>query len=147
MNKNKKKIINVHNFHYASKYKHMIPLMCKNGLKEYEIIGRKNFKIIIDEIKNFIILNKITPIYIVVKKHFKSRDNFYYSFNDNGYSFAFSFSKNKFGSGKMKQFQELVEKHNLKVNLTKTDDFRLTSDYFGNENIFMSKYKEINLER
>ena len=147
MNKNKKKIINVHNFHYASKYKHMIPLMCKNGLKEYEIIGRKNFKIIIDEIKNFSILNKITPIYIVVKKHFKSRDNFYYSFNDNGYSFAFSFSKNKFGSDKIKQFRKLVEKYNLKVNLTKTDDFRLTSDYFGNENIFMSKYKEINLER
>ena len=146
VNRNKKKI-NIHNFHYASKYKHMIPLMCKDGLKEYEVIGVKNFKKIIEEIRGFIKLNKIIPIYIVVKKHFKSKNNFYYSFNDNGYSIAFAFARKNFDSVKIKQFKEIVEKNNLKVNLTKTDDFKLDTKYFGNHDIFMSKYKEINLER
>mgnify|MGYP001219499511 FL=1 len=146
LNKNKKKIINIHNFHYASKYKHMIPLICKGGLKEYEIIGKNNFKIIFDEIKNFIIFNKIIPIYIIMKKHFKSKNDFFYSFNDDGYSLAFAFSKSKFDLHKAKKFKEIVEKHNLRVNLTKTDDFRLNFDSFDKENIFISRYKEIIME-
>ena len=47
--------MNIHNFHYASKYKHMIPLICRGGLKEYEIIGKLKFNLIFDEIK--ILLN------------------------------------------------------------------------------------------
>ena len=44
------------------------------------------------------------------------------------------------------RFWEIVEKHNLRVNLTKTDDFRLNFDSFDKENIFISRYKEIIME-
>lgn len=146
IHKNKKQIMNIHNFHYASKYKHMIPLICRGGLKEYEIIGKLKFNLIFDEIKNFIKLNNILPIYIIMKKHFKSKQEYFYSFNDNGYSISFAFNKKNFNSEKIIRFKDIVEKYNLKVNLTKTDDFKLNLKSLSKNSIFMSRYKEIMME-
>jgi len=143
LNKNKKQIMNIHNFHYNSKYKHMVPLLCREGLKEYEIIGKLKFNLIFDEIKNFIKLNNILPIYIIMKKHFKSKQGYFYSFNDDGYSISFAFNKKNFNSKKILEFKDIVEKYNLKVNLTKTDDFKLNLNSLDKNNMFMSRYKEI----
>ena len=135
--------MNIHNFHYNSKYKHMVPLLCREGLKEYEIIGKLKFNLIFDEIKNFIKLNNILPIYIIMKKHFKSKQGYFYSFNDDGYSISFAFNKKNFNSKKILEFKDIVEKYNLKVNLTKTDDFKLNLNSLDKNNMFMSRYKEI----
>ena len=39
-----------------------------------------------------------------------------------------------------------MEKYNLKVNLTKTDDFKLNLKSLSKNSIFMSRYKEIMME-
>ena len=81
-----------------------------------------------------------------MKKHFKSKQEYFYSFNDNGYSISFAFSKKNFNSEKIIQFKDIVEKYNLKVNLTKTDDFKLSLKSLSKNSIFMSRYKEIMME-
>ena len=43
LNSNLNMILDIHNFHYNSKYKHLIPLVCKKGLLDYEILIKKNF--------------------------------------------------------------------------------------------------------
>ena len=42
-NKLKSETIDLHNFHYPSKYKHLIPLAFKRGINDYEILINKNF--------------------------------------------------------------------------------------------------------
>ena len=41
LNNNKKKYVDVHNFHYVSKYKHMVPLISKKVLIDYEVLIKK----------------------------------------------------------------------------------------------------------
>ena len=78
-----------------------------------------------------------------MKKHFKSKQGYFYSFNDDGYSISFAFNKKNFNSKKILEFKDIVEKYNLKVNLTKTDDFKLNLNSLDKNNMFMSRYKEI----
>ena len=73
LNKNKKNYMDIHNFHYKSKYKHMVPLISKGGLLDYEILIEKNFNNLFLEIQNFLSKNNLIPIYIIIKKIYKSR--------------------------------------------------------------------------
>ena len=94
--------LDIHNFHYTSKYKHMVPLICKEGLLDYEVLIRNKFCKKFTEIQKFIAENKVIPIYIIVKKMFKSKKKFFYNFNKNGYSVAIAFH--------LKELDELKKK-------------------------------------
>ena len=76
----------------------MVPLICRKGLIDYEILIPKNFNRIFFEIQKFLLKNNLAPIYIIVKKLFKSKKKFFYSFNDNGYAVAISFYRRKLKS-------------------------------------------------
>ena len=146
LNKNKKKIIDIHNFHYNSKYKHMVPLICKGGLVDYEILIQKNFNQLFLEIKDFITQNNLIPIYIIVKKLFKSKKKFFYSFNNNAYSMAISFGLNNLKNENKNKFELLLKKRKLVLNLSKTDSkfIKKTKEiYFQENKIFMSLYKKM----
>ena len=78
-NKNKKYHIDLHNYHYTSKYKHMVPLICRGGLHDYEILITKNFSKSINKIISFLEINKLRPIYIVIKKIYKSKKKIFLS--------------------------------------------------------------------
>ena len=99
----------------------MVPLMCKGGLVDYEILIQKNFNHLFLEIKNFLTDNNLVPIYIIVKKLFKSKKKFFYSFNNNAYSIAISFRLNNLKDEKKNKFELLLKKRKLLLNLSKTD--------------------------
>jgi len=145
LNKNKEKYIDLHNFHYASKYKHMVPLICRKSLVDYEIIIKKNFFKNFNDIQNFIKVNKILPIYIIVKKLFSSKKKSFYNFNQNGYSLAISFDSNnlkKLGKNKIYKF---FKNKKLPLNLSKTDSLLIekTKEMCSKDNeVFMSLYKK-----
>ena len=69
--------MDLHNYHYSSKYKHLIPLTCRNGLVDYEILIKKNFNKKIRKIISLIKKQNLIPIYIVVKKFLNQRINFF----------------------------------------------------------------------
>ena len=69
-------ILDIHNFHYNSKYKHLIPLVCKKGLLDYEILIKKNFNSEMSKIIDTLKKNKIYPMYIIVKKLYRSKKSF-----------------------------------------------------------------------
>ena len=46
--------LDLHNYHYGSKYKHMAPLIAKQGLIEYEILIKEKFILRINSIFNFL---------------------------------------------------------------------------------------------
>ncbi len=142
---NKKKMVDIHNFHYSSKYKHMVPLISKEGLVDYELLINKNFCKSFFEIQTFIIDNNIIPIYIIVKKLFKSRKKFFYSFNKNGYSVAISFHSRDLKKLKKNNFNKFLRKKKLPLNLSKTDVHLIekTKEICSNNNkVFMSLYKK-----
>ena len=150
LNNNKKLCIDIHNFHYSSKYKHMIPLICRGTLIDYEILIKKNFKGIFDDIKNLINKYKLKPIYIIVKKIFRSKKKFFYSFNDNGYALAISFSSKDIGKLKRIKLEELLKKRKLLLNLSKTDSqfVKKVKKINSKENkVFMSLYKKMLVNR
>ena len=150
LNGNKKRIVDIHNFHYNSKYKHMVPLICKGGLIDYEILIQKNFNRLFLEIKNFLTENNLAPIYIIVKKLFKSKKKFFYSFNNNAYSIAISFRLNNLKNEKKNKFELLLKKRKLLLNLSKTDSkfIKKTKEICSKENkIFMSLYKKMLINR
>ena len=146
INQNKKHLVDIHNFHYASKYKHMIPLICKNGLLDYEISIKKNFTRSFEEIQKFITDNHLAPIYIIVKKLFKSRKRFFYSFNSNAYAIAISFNLKDLNNIKKESFEKLLKKRKLLLNLSKTDSQYITKNEKTNSiknEMFMSLYKKM----
>lgn len=143
-NKNLRQEIDIHNFHYSSKYKQLVPLICRKGLIDYEIMIKNNFDFIMKKIASFLVNNKIYPIYIIVKKLHKSKNNFFYQFNDNGYAVAISFNKTSINSQQLKSFKILLQKNKLKINLSKTDDIFVASK--GNDNLFLSLYKKMLLK-
>ena len=107
----------------------------------FKIDKKNNAKII-----NFINVNKVNPIYIIVKKLFKSKKKYYYSFNDKGYAVAISFSVNELGNLKRDLFEKFLEKEKLFINLTKTDKFFIKKhkEIVSEKNdIFMSLYKKM----
>ena len=146
INRNKKYLVDIHNFHYTSKYKHMIPLICKKGLIDYEISIQKNFNHLFIEIQKFLTDNQLAPIYIIVKKLFKSKKRFFYSFNSNAYAVAISFNLKDLNGIKKERFEKLLKKRKLLLNLSKTDSQYIAKkakiDSPKNE-IFMSLYKKM----
>jgi len=142
LNKNKEITLDLHNFNYNSKYKHMVPLITSKGLIDYEIMIKNNFKKNMKKIKKFIQINKLYPIYIIVKKTYKSKRNYNYSFNDNGYAVAISLDKKNINFYKQQNFLNLLERNNLKLNLSKTDAQILTT-YNEKNFLFMSLYKKM----
>ena len=150
LNNDKKKYVDIHNFHYVSKYKHMVPLICKEGLIDYEVLIRKKFCKEFTEIQKFIINNSIIPIYIIVKKLFKSKKKFFYNFNNDGYSVAISFHLKDLNKLKKDKLDKLFKKKKLLLNLSKTDSrlIKKTKKVCSNNNkIFMSLYKEKLIKR
>ena len=146
INRNKKYLVDIHNFHYSSKYKHMIPLICKNGLIDYEISIQKNFNRLFMEIQKFITDNRLAPIYIIVKKLFKSKKRFFYSFNTNAYAIAISFNLKDLNNIKKERFEKLLKKRKLLLNLSKTDSQYIAKKEKINSTkneIFMSLYKKM----
>tara|TARA_B100000780_G_scaffold258899_1_gene209527 strand:- start:1984 stop:3315 length:1332 start_codon:yes stop_codon:yes gene_type:complete len=139
----KKKLVNLHNFYYESKYKQLIPFITRDGLVEYEVMIKNNFERNINKIKNFIQVNKFNPIYIIIKKLYKSKNkNYNYSFNDNGYAVAISLDRKNLTLFKQKKFLALLDKNNFKLNFSKTDQKILNR--CDNKNfLFLSSYKKM----
>jgi len=145
INSNKKEHVDIHNFHYVSKYKHMVPLISKGGLIDYEVLIKKNFCREFNEIQKFISSNNISPIYIIVKKLFKSKKKFFYNFNNNGYSVAISFHLKDLNKLKKSKLDNLFKKKKMLLNLSKTDTHLIneTKDiHTKNNEVFMSLYKK-----
>ncbi len=140
INKRKSKILDLHNFHYSSKYKHMIPLVHSKGIDDYEILIKDNFNIVISKIIKFLKINKIFCIYIVVKKIFKSKNKYFYSFNDNGYAIALSLKKDEKSLLFYNYLKHLIKDYQISLNLAKTDKILLNKKI--NKNSFMSLYKK-----
>ena len=139
--KDKNYELDLHNYHYSSKYKHMVPLITKKGLVDYEILVKNKFKKKINSIFNFLKKNNLFPIYIVIKKIYKSKKIYTYNFNDNGYAVAISLDKFYINRHIEKKFLEVIDKNDLKLNLSKTDTL-LLKKYDKKNNLFMSYYKK-----
>ena len=143
-NKNKKSCMDLHNFHYKSKYKHMVPLISKGGLLDYEILIERNFNHFFLKIKNFLLENNLAPIYIIIKKIYKSKKKFFYNFNKNGYSMAISFNVNSLNKIKKDKLELMLKESKLSLNLSKTDSqfIKKNKEIYSKKNkIFMSLYK------
>ena len=145
-NKKKNKFIDIHNFHYESKYKHLIPLVCKNGLLDYEVLIKKNFISSVANLIQFLKKHKIYPLYIIIKKIYRSKRNYSYKFNENGYAIAISINKSHIKKNIFKSLQNLLKKNKLKINLSKTDE-KLLKVKKNNHNLFLSLYKKMILEK
>ena len=128
--------MDVHNFHYNSKYKHLIPLLAKKNLTEFEIMIHNNFK------KN------ITDLINIIKKLYKSKNSYTYKFNNDGYSFAFAFDSKNLDFKAKKNILDFLKKRKLSLNLTKTDEFFINLKKNHKKNIFfMSLYKKMLQEK
>ena len=128
----------------------MVPLISKGGLLDYEILIEKDFGHLILEIQNFLSNNRLIPIYIIVKKLYKSKKKFFYSFNNNAYSIAISFRLNNLKNEKKNKFELLLKKRKLLLNLSKTDSkfIEKTKEICSKENkVFMSLYKKMLINR
>ena len=79
LNKNKKYLTDIHNFHYNSKYKHMVPLICRGGLLDYEVLIKSNFNKNLSNIIKLLQKNKLFPIYVIAKKLYKSKKKIFLS--------------------------------------------------------------------
>lgn len=142
LNKKKDYVIDIHNFHYSSKYKHLIPLVCKNGLVDYEILIRKNFIKTFDQIVYFLKKNKVYPIYVILKRIHKTKNKYHYSFNKNGFALAISMNKLLLKKNFILSFNNFLYKNNLEINLSKTDEKFVK--YKKNKNyLFSSLYKKM----
>ena len=142
INNDKKYYIDLHNYHYSSKYKHMVPLICRGGLYDYEILIKKEFSKSMKKIINFLKENKLLPIYIVVKKIYKSKNKFFYKFNENGYAVTISLNKKDINNYKTKLLVNFIKNENFKINLSKTDEL-LINKINKKNNLFLSLYKKM----
>lgn len=140
INKKKSKILDLHNFHYSSKYKHMIPLIHLKGIDDYEILIKSNLNIVLEKIIKFLKFNKIFCVYIVIKKIFKSKNKYFYSFNDNGYAIALSLKNDKKSLLFYNYLKYLIKNYRITINLAKTDKILLNKNI--NKSSFMSLYKK-----
>ena len=140
INKKKSKTLDLHNFHYSSKYKHMIPLIHSKGIDDYEILIKGNLNIFLEKIIKFLKINKIYCIYIVIKKIFKSKNKYFYSFNDNGYAIALSIKNDNKSLLFYNYLKYLIKNNQITINLAKTDKILLNKSI--NRSSFMSLYKK-----
>ena len=146
LNRKKDKFVDIHNFHYESKYKHLIPLVCKDGLLDYEVLIKKNFNQSVTNLIKFLKNHKIYPLYIIIKKLYNSKRNYSYKFNEDGYAMAISIDKSHLKKDVLKSFKNLLKKNNLKVNLSKTDE-KFIKAKKNNNYLFLSLYKKMLLEQ
>lgn len=140
------KVIDIHNFHYSSKYKHLIPETCKEGLLDFEILIKKNFYVEMKNLINFLKLIKIYPIYIIVKKIYKSKNKYCYQFNQNGFAVAISINKSKVKSENLEKFKVYLNKKKYSINLSKNED-NFIKIKNNNNNLFLSLYKKKLLDK
>lgn len=145
-NKKKGETIDIHNFHYSSKYKHLIPLVCTQGLLDYELLLKKNFLTSMKVLVNFLRKKKIFPMYVIIKKIYKSKKKFSYQFNDNGYAVAISINKSLVKPEILKSFKFFLKKNKFKINLSKTDE-KFINIKKNNNYLFLSLYKKMLLNQ
>ena len=141
INNNKEYVQDIHNYHYSSKYKHMVPLVCRGGLIDYELMIRNDFIKNMNLIINFLQKNNLYPVYIVVKKIYKSKKKFFYQFNNDGYAVAISLIKNKLDKDKKNLFLKLIKNKRLELNLSKNDEI-LVKKINNKNKLFLSLYKK-----
>ena len=123
----------------------MVPLICKKGLIDYEVMLKKEFCKDFYKIEKFITSNKLMPIYIIIKKLFKSKKKFFYSFNNTGYSVAMAFDLKSLNQIKKNKLENFFKKRKLLLNLSKTDTRLIKKKnkvFSKNKKIFMSLYKK-----
>ena len=151
LNRSKSKKIDIHNFFYSSKYKDMVPYLCKDGHLEYEILVKGNLIKILKKFKELFSTYKFYPYYIIIKKLYKSQKNYFYSFNNNGYSLGIAFDRKNINMGNRGQIENFIKKNNLKINMGKTDSM-ITNKFDkktvkkirkSEKNSFMSIFKSI----
>ena len=145
-NRKKNKLVDIHNFHYESKYKHLIPLVCKDGLLDYEVLIKNNFNQSVTNLIKFLKKHKIYPLYIIIKKLYNSKRNYFYKFNEDGYAMAISINKSHIKKDVLKYFKNLLKKNKIKVNLSKTDE-KFVKAKKNNNYLFLSLYKKMLLKR
>ena len=80
-------------------------------------------------------------MYIVLKKVYKSKNTYSYSFNDNGYALAISIDGKYIKNNIEKKLLDFLNKNNLKLNLSKTDS-KLVGSFDKKNSLFMSCYKK-----
>ncbi len=146
VSKNQEKNINIYDFHYPSKYKHLISYLCKDGLSDYEFMIKKNFIKNMNQIIAFIKKNNMYAIYIVVKKIHKSKNKYFYQFNDDGYAVAMAFDRNNVEGEVFRKFEKKIDSLNLKLNLTKSN-YHITKSFSEKNNSFLSLFKKNILEK
>ncbi len=146
VSKKNKELIDIHNFHYNSRYKHLIPKLCKDGLNDYEILIKDNFEIKIKNLFEFLRKLKIYPMYIIIKKLYKSQKKYFYQFNENGYAVAVALNKSLISSEKLSIFKSFLEKNKYNLNLAKTDEKHVILKRNDNK-LFLSLYKKMILDR
>ena len=112
------------NFHYGSNLYDYLPYSFREGLVEVEILIKDiNF---LNKVKKFFYDNDIFPRYIILKKQYKSKNNYFYEFSDNGYSVAMTFDNIlvKKNLNKFFLFYKTLEKNKIKINITKNSLFK-----------------------
>lgn len=145
-NNNTSKQLDIYNFHYPSKYKHLIPFLCKNGLSDYEFLIKKDFKKTMNNIINFLKINKMYAVYIVVKKIYRSKNKYAYQFSDNGYAVAMAFDRNNASKKTFDLFEKKISDLKLKLNLSKSN-YHITKSNRDKNNSFMSLFRKKTIDR
>ena len=95
---------------------------------------------------DFLKKEKIYPMYIIVKKLYKSKNNYCYKFNENGFAVAISINKSLINLETLTSFENLLKKKKLKLNLSKTDK-KFINLKKNNNFLFLSLYKKMLLEQ
>ena len=123
----------------------MVPLICNQGLYDYEILIKKSFTKSLQKIIFFLKSQNLYPIYIIVKKIYKSKNKFFYKFNDNGYAVAVSLNKKNLSDLQERLLLSFLKKEKLEINLSKTDKLTVKK-YDKKNNLFLSFYKKMILK-
>ena len=123
LNIEKKTFINFFDFQFKSSFAYL-PHAYKGGLFEIEVLIKDiNY---LNKIKKFFYDNDIYPKYIILKKQYKSKNNYFYEFSNNGYSVALSFD-NIIVQRNMKKFSlffKSLKKEEIPINHSKNSLFQ-----------------------
>ena len=138
----KKKYIDYYNFFYQTNFSRYLAYSFKQGFVEVEILIKNIF--ILEKVYKFLKKEKINPKYIVLKKQYKSTNNFFYEFSDNGFSLAMTFEKVEFLKNHhlVKIFFDFLKINKINFNETKNSIFQninFKKNRFEN-NIFLSDF-------
>ena len=111
------------NFHYKTNLYSYLPHAYHGGLVEIEILVKDiNY---LNKIKKFFYNTDVFPKYIIVKKQYKSKNNYFYEFSNNGYSIAMTFDNSIVNQNlnKFRSFYKSLEKNKIKINISKNSLF------------------------